>query len=166
MTAPGRATDRIATGARHATRTIPGVGETLTAEMRGTGAMGRLDTETVCSEVTQDPTRSTLLTFFKILAGDLHRPDAAAVLPLQTCPTEAKAAPTGPTQTPPCHSRSHVKKASVIAVAQGARRKRLTTMIANGVAGETMTMKVLNRWTRTKRTSMSRTAAWTTIWPR
>lgn len=64
MTAPDRATDRIATGARPATRTIPAVGETLTAGMRGTKAVGRLDTEMVCGAVIQGYVGSALLTLF------------------------------------------------------------------------------------------------------
>lgn len=57
VTAPGRATDRIATGASHATRTILAAGETPTAGMQETGAVGRLDTEMVCVAVLQGSIR-------------------------------------------------------------------------------------------------------------
>lgn len=92
VTVPGRATDHLATRARHATRTIPGEGETLTAGIRETGATGHLGTEMVCAAVAQDLTQNKGLTCSKTLDEDLHRHDAAAALPRQTCLTEAKVA--------------------------------------------------------------------------
>lgn len=55
---PGRATDQLAMVVPHATRLIPGAGETLTTEMRGTGATGRLGIETVWEPAAQNCTWS------------------------------------------------------------------------------------------------------------
>ena len=98
VTAPGRATEHLATGARHATRAIPGAGETLTeGVVRETVATERLDTEMVCGAVARYLGQREVLTFSKILAEGPHRPGAATALPRQTYLTEAEVAVTGPT---------------------------------------------------------------------
>lgn len=138
-----------------ATSITPGAGGTKTAGIRGSrAATGRPGIEMITVE-------------------DLHPPRATAVRALRTCPIGAKAAPISPARIPPrCRSRSGARTERGNEdgpVGEKTVTTRKTAVDGRGGARSTEGEEKKKEeervapspWTRTRRTSRWRMAAWT-----